>query len=127
MKELTDLAIAIPTAFPELFPKGTHDSFPCNRVYKCGKCGAEWPQKGNDPLTIDKWTCTVPTPIVIDWNIAHKVVRECDYYKVYEALFCGPYHADEIVQLKITFDKWLIVHATPADYLRAALEAKGAE
>ena len=125
MKTITDqaLALAIPTAFPELFPdvwghdeiwNGTQEKMQCN------KCLVELSYSG---LNRDQ-PCTVPTPIVIDWNVAMKVVRECDEYKVIQAL---RKIQDSGGLRQKGFRYWLVLHATPADYLRAALLAKGVE
>ncbi|KKN77267.1 hypothetical protein LCGC14_0362450 [marine sediment metagenome] len=126
MKELSDdqLAVAIPTAFPELFPDAwKHDwnDDHGNSGTKCLDCGMKWYAYAINPHKNRQ--CPKPTPIVIDWNTAHRVVRECDSLKVREQLMTMWLEAG----VDGSYWEWLISIALPADYLRAALLAKGAE
>ncbi len=108
-----ELAIAIPTVFPELFKDAWKHKKVCR---ECDKCGIDLTHKSENCSP-----CTVPDPIDInDWNVAMKVVK---------------------ATIRIVgYSKWIIIckdhtnisrtplnKATPVDYLRAALLAKGAE
>ncbi len=125
-----EVAIAVPTAFPELFKDAwKHDDArgPGGRIgLYCTKCKVEYTRE-NDELGKP---CTVPTPIVIDWNTAHKVVAEVSPLEFMRAMVTV--YIDKTGIKKPT--SWEVQvylvkpECTPADYLRAALEAvKGVE
>ena len=145
MKNITNkaLAIAVPTAFPELFPdQWEHDhisnpdgSWGCIKDHcsKCKKCGRRDDEGSPTSDYLHEWyetSCTVPTPIVIDWNTAHKVVAEVSPLEFMRAMVTV--YIDKTGIKKPT--SWEVQvylvkpECTPADYLRAALEAvKGVE
>lgn len=139
MKTLTDeqLAVAIPAAFPELFPDamkhdweyfqayGEGSDIRRGSIYDCIKCGKRL--KHQDGTVIDEtMTCKHVTPIVIDWNTAHKVAAEVDAVAFGKAMMI-PYrkYKSEVPTGKgvWVYETWLTHKATPSDYLRAALKA----
>ncbi len=134
------LAVAIPTAFPELFPDAMKHDWEDIRPYNNGgirrgrrlRCRRCFTHLKHQDCTIidDSMICEkAPTPIVLDWNTAHKVVQECEQDVIREALYNIWYDWQAKDKTKdVSFDNWLLIYATPADYLRAALEAvKGVE
>jgi hypothetical protein len=121
-----ELSERIIRAFPDMFPdawkhdKGEWDGW--NIV--CGKCG-DVLQKGamGEQLVVtpeSRKPCTVPTPITLDWNLAMKLVRECNSLAVREQLL------EMWLESKITgsYWHWNITHATPTDYAEAAVLCK---
>ncbi|HEG42811.1 hypothetical protein LCGC14_1543180 [marine sediment metagenome] len=127
MKTLSDdqLAVAIPKAFPELFQQNLQHrwrSYPVKGV-TCKKCDLKW-KKQIGP-------CTVPAPIVIDWNVAMKVFREGCATTTMRARALNQLREiwrQSEAEAYSTLWTWTAGYATPADYLRAALEAvKGVE
>ncbi len=116
------LAVAIPTAFPELLSKSRYHEVGEKigpHSYSCAKC--------HQVVTnIDIAICPVePTIDVTDWNVAKRIVSQVPEVVLMQALFAV---WGGIGKCTDNFRSWLAVHATSADYLRAALEAvKGVE
>lgn len=96
-----ELGIRAATTFPKLFP----DAWKHSRHYSydisdtsCLKCKCK-PDKLDTP-------CTVPDPININWDNAHKLIRAC--------------------KEELTI-KCKLRDATPADYILAACQARESE
>lgn len=136
MKTLTDdqLAVAIPTAFRELFPDAMKHDWEYIRHYRdseirqgglfrCRRC-YEYLKRQDGTILDDTMICEKVAPIDInDYNVAHKVVRECDAEAIRETLWNTWWSTSTQEGFHDGFDYWLFRIATPADYLRAALEA----
>ena len=142
-----ELALAVPTAFPELFPdQWEHDhisnpdgSWGCIKDHcsKCKKCGRRDDEGSPTSDYLHEWyetSCTVPTPIDInDYNVAMKVrdalVEQGKRHALKDAM--KAVHAESSglgYSAADTYSVYFAIYATPADYLRAALEAvKGVE
>ncbi|KKL83713.1 hypothetical protein LCGC14_1972010, partial [marine sediment metagenome] len=130
MKELSDeqLAVEMPKAFPALFPRHWMHSWgggsALKGVFWCGKCDVKY-DNADDMLAAGGFSgCPVPSddPIVIDWNVAMMVFRAIDKHWAKKALV----KIFVASKSNVGFGWWLMYIATPADYLRAALLAKGA-
>lgn len=146
-EKLTDkaLAVAIPTAFLDLFPDAwKHDDKrgPGNRIgLYCSKCKIEYTQQ-NDELGKP---CTVPTPIdVTDLGKAMEVFRGIAnnaiglsperHFKITEALLQAQRDihaqytcADATPDWDEDMRDWVQFQATPQQIWRICLLAKGVE
>ncbi len=135
MKELTDeaLAVEIPRLFPTLFPDNWKHKFreQISGLVVCIECTALGHGRQGEYKADDKSKGCVPTPIDInDYNVAHKVFRAAwmEYGWAVLQLAMRTVFEKELAEdaSRQTFSYFLF-HATPADYLRAALLAREGE
>ena len=144
----TELAVAIPTAFPELFMETMkHElagdtSF--DMIVKCRKCKKIMHDTRNE---IKDWwqpefdkPCTVPTPITID-DSPECLGKAMEVYRALKPMTakqyikaCGPvFQMAEYVLLGNTLEQigvikeWLLEDATPQQIWRICLLTKGVE
>jgi len=134
MKE--ELAIRAVKLFPKLFPDAwKHDkclSGGALGVFWCKKCymsADDLPKRGDfpdlDPLhAVPMDGCTIPDPIDINWDNAMKLVRTAGIPVVRQLWIIwtnSHYHR------KHNLLRWIVFHATPADYILAACKAREKE
>ena len=122
-QEKKELGIRAVEVFPDLFPDAlVHDSYEVSRgvhgdnaIFCCRKC-----KKSVHRPDIYA-PCTVPDPIDINWDNAMRLFREAT----------GHLNIRQIVLLLQGLgypNLWnFLRHATPADYIEAACEAKEKE
>ena len=87
-----------------------------NALNKCQKCGKPWASSSN--AIKRNFSCPIPDPIALDWNLAKKMQAECDDEKIFEeALF----QVWKTMVNKGNYYLWHLCTAQPQDYLVAAL------
>lgn len=147
-----ELGVRVVKAFPELFPDAWKHDFrptfldtrwPSDKpkyiayIAQCKKCekgllagetscrvigGQEHIYTPSKPTS-----CTVPDPIdVDDWNVAMKLVRATKKVDIFRVLL-SIWRENTEVSVSEVFIYWLLFHATPADYIEAAIKAKEKE
>lgn len=126
-----ELGMKAATVFKDLFPDAwKHDNDEkADPHHHCKKC-EKHTTYGVETGFYDT-PCTVPTPIDInDWNVAHKLVRECDHIAIRKSLAeiyeRYRYNTEDGKRI-YPYDIWTTHHATPSDYTKAAIKAKEAE
>ncbi len=90
-----------------------------NARNKCQKCGKAW-ASSSDAIKRN-FSCPVPNPIALDWNLAKKMQAEIPFWDFEEAMK-HVFEAEGAIT-KMTFEHWWKHYAQPHHYILAAILA----